>query len=146
MSAMQLHMQKRWTYTDRGTKLISITGEEQTVYYLYWGDDAHTEVNTVNYFYWGNDQHTKGNTVNSCQKTSTEKVWVSSHQLIFPKPRLSSSQWEEFSSSGFIHTLSEANAITEDDPEGMPQSFVTPGRVNHNWDAVDVPFVAHWSK
>ena len=51
-----------------------------------------------------------------------------------------------FHSSGFIHALSEANAITEDDPEGMPQSFVTPGRVNHNWDAVDVPFVAHLSK
>jgi len=51
-----------------------------------------------------------------------------------------------FHSSGFIHALSEANAITEDDPEGMPQSFVTPGRVNHNWDAIDVPFVAHLSK
>ena len=51
-----------------------------------------------------------------------------------------------FHSSRFIHALSEANAITEDDPEGMPQSFVTPGRVNHNWDAVDVPFVAHLSK
>ena len=51
-----------------------------------------------------------------------------------------------FHSFGFIHALSEANAITEDDPEGMPQSFVTAGRVNHNWDAVDVPFVAHLSK
>jgi len=51
-----------------------------------------------------------------------------------------------FHSSGFIHTPSEANAITEDDLEGMPQSFVTPGGVNHNWDAVDVPFVAHLSK
>jgi len=51
-----------------------------------------------------------------------------------------------FHSFGFIHALSEANAITEDDPEGMPQSFVTPARVNHNWDAVDVPSVAHLSK
>jgi len=51
-----------------------------------------------------------------------------------------------FHSFGFIHALSEANAITEDDPEGMPRSFVTPGGVNHNWDAVDVPFVARLSK
>jgi len=28
-----------------------------------------------------------------------------------------------FHSSGFIHTLSEANAITEDDPEGMPHAL-----------------------
>jgi len=39
-------------------KPISITWEEQTVYYLYWGNDTHTKVNTVNYFYWGNDRHT----------------------------------------------------------------------------------------
>ena len=62
------NMRKRWTHTDRGTKPISITWEEQTVYYLYWGNDAHTKVNTVNYFYWGNDQHTKGNTVNIREK------------------------------------------------------------------------------
>jgi len=51
-----------------------------------------------------------------------------------------------FHSSGFIHALSKANAITEDDPEGMPRSFVTPGKVNHNSVVVDVPFVAHLSK
>jgi len=51
-----------------------------------------------------------------------------------------------FHSSGFIHALSEANAITKDDPEGMPQSFVTPRRVNYNWVVVDIPFVAHLSK
>jgi len=37
-----------------------------------------------------------------------------------------------FHSSGFIHTLSEASAISEDSPEEAPQSFVTPGGVNHN--------------
>ena len=58
MSAMQLHMRKRWTYTDRGTKLIGITGEEQTVYYLYWSKDTHTKVNTVDCLYWGNNRHT----------------------------------------------------------------------------------------
>ena len=33
-----------------------------TVDYLYWGYDQHTNENTVNYLYWDNDQHTKGNT------------------------------------------------------------------------------------
>ena len=32
-----------------GNKLISITREEQTVYYLYWDNDSHTKGNTVNY-------------------------------------------------------------------------------------------------
>ncbi|XP_039684985.1 uncharacterized protein [Medicago truncatula] len=45
-----------------------------------------------------------------------------------------------FHSSGFIH------AITEDDPEGVPRSFVTQRRFSHNWVAVDVPFIAHLSK
>jgi len=51
-----------------------------------------------------------------------------------------------FCSSGFIHTLSEANAISEDSSERAPQSFVTPGGVIHNWVAEDVPFIAHLSK
>ena len=34
---MQLHMQKRWTYTDRGTKLISITGEEKKLSITFTG-------------------------------------------------------------------------------------------------------------
>jgi len=51
-----------------------------------------------------------------------------------------------FHSFGFIHTLSEANATSEGNPEGVPRSFVTPGGVNHNWVAVDVPFIAHLSK
>ena len=55
---MQLHMQKRWTYTDRGARLISITVEEKkTVYYLDWSNDLHTKVNTVDYLYWGNDRN-----------------------------------------------------------------------------------------
>jgi len=68
---MQLHMRKRWTYTDRGTKLISITGEEQTVYYPYWGNDQHTKGNTVNYLHRGNDQHTKGSTDNYLHGVTT---------------------------------------------------------------------------
>jgi len=51
-----------------------------------------------------------------------------------------------FHSSGFIYTLSEANAITEDNSEGVPRSFVTQGGINHNWVVVDVPFIAHLSK
>jgi len=51
-----------------------------------------------------------------------------------------------FHSSGFIHTLSQASAISEDSPEEAPQSFVTPGGVNHNWVTKDVPFIAHLSK
>jgi len=51
-----------------------------------------------------------------------------------------------FRSSRFIHTLSEANATSEDNPEGEPQSFVTPGGVSHNWVVVDVPFITHLSK
>ena len=35
--------------SDRGAKLISITREEKTVYYLYWDNDSHTKENTVNY-------------------------------------------------------------------------------------------------
>jgi len=51
-----------------------------------------------------------------------------------------------FYSSGFIHALSEANAVSEDNPEEMPQSFVTPGGVSHSWVTEDVPFIAHMSK
>ena len=51
-----------------------------------------------------------------------------------------------FYSAGFIHASSEANAIIEDNPEGVPQSFVTQGGISRNWVAVDVPFVAHLSK
>jgi len=51
-----------------------------------------------------------------------------------------------FRSSGFIHTLSEANAISEDSPEETPQSFVTPGGVSHNWVTEDVNFIAYLSK
>ena len=68
MSAMQLHMQKRRTYTDQGTKLISITGEEQTVYYLYWGNDSHTKGEYRQLPQWDNEQHTKGNTVTNIRK------------------------------------------------------------------------------
>jgi len=64
-------MQKRWTYTDWGTKLISITWEEQTVYYLYWGNDSHTKGNTVNYLHRGNGQHTKENTVSYLNGVTT---------------------------------------------------------------------------
>jgi len=51
-----------------------------------------------------------------------------------------------FHSSGFIHTQSEANATSKDNPEGVPRSFVTSGGVSHNWVVVDVPFIAHLSK
>jgi len=51
-----------------------------------------------------------------------------------------------FHSSGFIQAISEANAISENNPEGVPRSFVTPGGISHNWFAVDVPFIAHLSK
>jgi len=51
-----------------------------------------------------------------------------------------------FHSFRFIHSLSEANAISEDSSEEAPQSFVTPGGVSHNWVTKDVPFIAHLSK
>jgi len=51
-----------------------------------------------------------------------------------------------FHSFGFIQTLSEVNATSEGNPDGVPRSFVTPGGVSHNWVAIDVPFVAHLSK
>jgi hypothetical protein len=51
-----------------------------------------------------------------------------------------------FHSASFINALSEANAVIEDNPEGIPQSFVNHGGTSHNWVAVDVPFVAHLSK
>jgi len=37
-----------------------------------------------------------------------------------------------FCSAGFIHALSKANAIIEDNPEGVPQSFVIQGGFSHN--------------
>jgi len=51
-----------------------------------------------------------------------------------------------FCSAGFIHAPSEANAIIEDNPEGVTHDFVTRGGINQNWVAVNVPFVAHLSK
>jgi len=51
-----------------------------------------------------------------------------------------------FHSSEFIHIISEANATSEGNLEGVPRSFVTLGGVSHNWVTVDVPFVAHLSK
>jgi len=65
-----------------------------------------------------------------------------------PSTRTSNSKpiGNTFCSVGFIHVPSEANAIIEDNPEGVPQSFVTQGGFCHNWVAVDVPFVAHLSK
>jgi hypothetical protein len=53
---------------------------------------------------------------------------------------------DTFHRSGFIHPPLETNAIIEDDPEAVPQSFVTQGGFSHNWSAIDVPFVAHLSK
>lgn len=53
---------------------------------------------------------------------------------------------DTFHSAGFINALSEANDIIEDNPEGIPRSFVTHGGSSRNWVAVDVPFVAHLSK
>jgi len=65
-----------------------------------------------------------------------------------PSARISKSMpiGNPFYSAGFIHASSEANAIIEDNPEGVPQSFVTQGGISRNWVAVDVPFVAHLSK
>jgi len=51
-----------------------------------------------------------------------------------------------FHSFGFIHTLYEASATSEDSPEEAPPSFVTPGGVNHNWVTKDVPFIAQLSQ
>jgi len=51
-----------------------------------------------------------------------------------------------FCSAGFIHASSEANAIIEDNPEGVTRNFVTRGGISQNWVAVDVPFVAHLTK
>jgi len=45
-----------------------------------------------------------------------------------------------------IHAPSEANAIIEDNPEGVSRNFVTRGGISQNWVAVDVPFVAHLTK
>ena len=90
MSAMQLHMQKR-KYTDRGTELISVTGEEKLSItftgimthirkkipsFTFTGIKTnirkkyrqHTKENTVIYLYWDKDLHTKENTVNIRKK------------------------------------------------------------------------------
>ena len=50
-----------------------------------------------------------------------------------------------FYSVGFIPAPSEANAIIEDNPEGVTRNFVTRW-ISHNWVAVDVPSVTHLSK
>jgi len=51
-----------------------------------------------------------------------------------------------FYSAGFIHAPSKANAIIEDNLEGVTRNFVTRGGISQNWVAADVPFVAHFTK
>ena len=58
----------------------------------------------------------------------------------------SSSITSTFCSAGFINNSPEANAVLEDVPEERVLTFVTPGKLVRNWDAVDIPSVVHASK
>jgi hypothetical protein len=51
-----------------------------------------------------------------------------------------------FRSVGFINAPPEINAIIGNEDEDEPLSFVTPGGICHNWNAVDFPSVTHLSK
>ena len=46
-----------------------------------------------------------------------------------------------FRRAGFLHSPSEANAVIEDNSEEVLPSFVTPGRIHHNWTSTDVPSI-----
>jgi len=85
MHAMQLHMWKRWTYTDRGAKLINYWGGKLSITFTGLMTHIRKEIPSITSIgyrptyerkyrqlpQWGNDQHTKGNTVNYLNGVTT---------------------------------------------------------------------------